>query len=88
MGRTFETTHDLVGAMFSTPKELRHLAEREFCQTYVATEVLSEDGHSTLIELRPGGMCPLRVHAERARHWYPYRITRIEVADLRNGAAA
>ena len=69
---------ELVGAMFTTPKELRHLAERELGELFVPVEVLAESAHTAVYTLHPGSLAPLLVHAERARHWYPFRVTRVE----------
>lgn len=74
------TPQELVGAMFSTPKELRHLAEQQFGELFVPTEVLADSPHSAVIALSPESLGPLVVHAERARHWYPYRVTRVDAA--------
>ena len=71
---------ELVGAMFTTPKELRHLAERELGELFVPVEVLAESAHTAVYTLHPGSLAPLLVHAERARHWYPFRVTRVEAA--------
>lgn len=71
-------TDELVGELFSTPKELRHLAEQWFGELFVPTQVLCGGAHATTIALRPAGQSPLRVHAVRERHWYPFRITRVE----------
>ncbi len=68
----------LVGSMFTTAKDLRHLAEQSLGQLFVPTEVRSEDEHSADLVLRPAGMGEILVHAERERHWYPYVITRVE----------
>jgi hypothetical protein len=73
---------ELVGAMFTTPKELRHLAERELGELFVPVEVLAESAHTAVFTLHPGSLAPLLVHAERARHWYPFRVTRVEAARL------
>jgi hypothetical protein len=70
----------LVGAMFTTPKELRHLAERELGELFVPVEVLAESAHTAVYTLHPGSLAPLLVHAERARHWFPFRVTRVEAA--------
>ena len=82
---------ELVGAMFTTPKELRHLAERELGELFVPVEVLAESAHTAVYTLHPGSLAPLLVYAERARHWYPFRVTRVEavrVANRGNGDAA
>ena len=54
--------YELMGATFTTPKDLRHLAEQEFGELFVPTDV-----HGRIV-----------VHAERERHWYPYRIVHVE----------
>ena len=71
---------ELVGTTFSNAKELRHLAEREMGELFVPVELLAESEHSAVFTLHPGTQAPLLVHAERARHWYPFRITRVEPA--------
>lgn len=70
--------HDLMGATFTTPKDLRHLAEQEFSELFVPTEVLAQNAVSTTIALNAGGHGRFVVHAERERHWYPYRIIQVE----------
>src|SRR5215468_7228386 len=45
---------ELVGAMFTTPKELRHLAERELGELFVPVEVLAESAHTAVYTLHPG----------------------------------
>jgi hypothetical protein len=82
-----DAPHALVGAMFSTPKELRHLAEQQFGDLFVPTEVISENAHSAVIALRPDNVGTLVVHAERERHWYPYRVTRVEPLTYRHARA-
>jgi hypothetical protein len=69
---------ELVGAVFTTPKELRHLAERELGELFVPVEVLAESAHTAVYTLHPGSLAPLLVHAERSRHWFPFRVTRVE----------
>jgi len=71
---------ELVGAVFTTPKELRHLAERELGELFVPVEVLAESAHTAVFTLHPGSLAPLLVHAERSRHWFPFRVTRVEPA--------
>lgn len=73
---------ELVGAVFTTPKELRHLAERELGELFVPVEVLAESAHTAVYTLHPGSLAPLLVHAERARHWFPFRVTRVEPARI------
>lgn len=69
---------ELVGTTFSSAKELRHLAEREMGELFVPVELLAESEHVAVFTLHPGSLAPLLVHAERARHWFPFRITRVE----------
>lgn len=71
---------ELVGAVFTSPKELRHIAERELGELFVPVEVLAESAHTAVFSLHPGSLAPLLVHAERERHWYPFRVTRVEAA--------
>ena len=71
----------LIGAMFTTAKELRHIAEQSLGQLFVPTEVLSSDENSADIVLRPDGMGEIHVHAERERHGYPYQVTRVDAVD-------
>ena len=72
------TPPDLTGAMFTTLKELRHLAEQQYGQLFVPTEVLSKSTLRMVVELRLDALGRVVLHAERARHWQPYRVTRIE----------
>lgn len=74
------TEANLTGAMFTTLKELRHLAEQQYGQLFVPTEVLSKSTLRMVVELRLNGLGRVVLHAERARHWHPYRVTRIERA--------
>ncbi|MBW3572718.1 MAG: hypothetical protein KY467_16605 [Gemmatimonadetes bacterium] len=69
---------ELLGIVFTTPKSLRHSAEQVLGQDFIPTEVLSEDERTADLVLRPTGMPEIHVHAERARHWYPYEITHVE----------
>jgi len=82
---------ELLGQMFSTPKDLRHIAEQHFGELFVPTEVLADSPHQAVLMLRTQALGPVMVHAERARHWYPFRVTRVEapraVADSRPGRA-
>lgn len=75
-----EAAQELVGAMFSTAKELRHLAEQEYGELFVPVEVLVETSNSAVLKLRPEATGPIVVHAERRRHWHPYRVSRVERA--------
>ena len=76
---TVATPQELVGAMFTNPTELRHLAEQQFGELFVPIEVLAESPHSAVIQLTPRTIGPVVLHAERARHWYPVRVTHVEV---------
>lgn len=73
----------LVGVMFTTAKELRHIAEQTLGQLFVPTEVLSADEHTAELVLRPSGMGEILVHAERERHWYPFQVTRVDTVAAR-----
>ena len=68
----------LVGAMFTSSKELRHLAEQELGELFVPVEVLAESDHSAVFALRSDAVGRIVVHAERGRHWYPFRVTYVE----------
>lgn len=74
------TQAHLEGAMFTTLKELRHLAEQQYGQLFVPTEVLSKGTLRMAVALRLDGLGRVVLHAERARHWQPYRVTRIETS--------
>ena len=69
----------LLGAIFTTPKELRHLAEQSLGELFVPTETMHEDGRSAELVLRPAGRGAIHVHAERERERSPYHVTRVEV---------
>ena len=82
MGHTtteLRQAEELLGAMFTTPKEVRHLAEQNLGQLFVRTDVIHEDEHTADLVLRPAGMGVIHVHAERERSWYPFHITRVDV---------
>ena len=71
---------DLVGAVFTSAKELRHLAEQLYAEEFVPVRTLAESGHFGVFALDgPAGR--VTVHAERERHWHPFRITRVEAGD-------
>lgn len=78
---------ELVGVMFSTAKELRHIAEQHFDELFVPTETVDESAYRAVVALRTATLGTLLVHAERERHWYPFRATRVELArpELRPG---
>ena len=80
MKPTVMTPHELVGTMFTTPKELRHLAEQQFGQLFVPTEVLTKGAQRASIALCLGTHGRIVIHAERGRHWYPYRVVRVETS--------
>ncbi|HEX6367679.1 MAG TPA: hypothetical protein VF006_02025 [Longimicrobium sp.] len=71
-------TDELLGIVFTTPKDLRHSAEQVLGQEFVPTEVVCEDETTADLVLRPTGMHEIHVHAEREHHWSPYEITRVE----------
>ena len=73
-----ETVDELLGVMFTTPKELRHAAEQVLEQEFVPTELLAEDELYADLVLRPAGLGEIRVRAERERHWFPFRVTRVD----------
>jgi hypothetical protein len=73
----------LVGAMFTSAKELRHLAEQELGELFVPVEVLAESDLSAVFALRSDGAGRIVVHAERGRHWYPFRVTYVEADGAR-----
>lgn len=77
---TMGTGRDLVGALFTTAKELRHLAERHFGDLFVPTEILAQSDHFAVVRLQTDHLGPLTVHAERERRWQPFRVTRVEPA--------
>lgn len=71
---------ELVGAVFTAAKELRHLAEQLFIEEFVPVRTLAESAHFGVFALdAPAGR--VMVHAERERHWHPFRITRVEATD-------
>jgi hypothetical protein len=71
---------ELVGMMFTTPKELRHLAEEHYGELFVPTEVVAEGGRYGLFALTVGGG-RIIVRAERTGPRAPYEIIRIEVEE-------
>ena len=75
-----DVTNELVGSMFTTAKELRHLAEQQYGDLFVPTEVLTQDDHSAVLRLHPDHRGALTVHAERECHWHPFRVTRVDAA--------
>lgn len=82
MGHTtteLRQAEELLGALFTTPKELRHLAEQSLGQLFVQTELVHEDEHVAELVLRPAGMGAIHVHAERERGWFPFLVTRVDV---------
>lgn len=82
MGHTtteLRQAEELLGAMFTTPKELRHLAEQSLGQLFVPTEVIHESEIAADLVLRPAGMGAIHVHAERERDRYPFHVTRVDV---------
>ena len=69
---------DLIGAMFTTAKELRHLAEQSYGELFVPTEPIVEAATFAIYGLRVGGGRVI-VRAERPRRGYPLTVSRLEV---------
>lgn len=69
---------ELLGIVFTTPKELRHAAEQVLGHEFVPTALLSEDARTADLVLRPAGKPEIHVHAEREHHWSPFEITRVD----------
>ncbi|MDB4950691.1 MAG: hypothetical protein JWM27_3340 [Gemmatimonadetes bacterium] len=69
---------ELIGAMFLNAKDLRHLAEQEFGELFVPTEVILEGDRRAMFELHVHGVGRIVIHAERERDPHPYHITRVE----------
>lgn len=68
---------EFVGTLFTTPKQLRHLAEEHFGELFVPTELLAESPTAAVLALRlPGAR--LVVRAERAAPRGPFRVTSLE----------
>lgn len=72
--------HELVGTVFTTPKDLRHLAEQQFRQLFVPADVLTTSASRIAVELRLDGHGRVVVHGERALRWHPFRVARVEAA--------
>ena len=72
---------ELLGMVFSTPKDLRHWLEQVLGQEFVPVEVLAEGETCAELRLRPAGMGEIHVHAERERHWYPFQITHVDTVE-------
>jgi hypothetical protein len=70
--------NDLIGAMFTTAKELRHLAEQHYGELFVPTELIVEADGYALFALRVGSGRVV-VRAERAERGYPFTVTRLEL---------
>jgi hypothetical protein len=68
----------LLGAAFTTPKELRHIAEQTLDRLFVPTEVVSEHELDADLLLRPDGLGEVHVHAEREQPWTPLVVTRVD----------
>ncbi|HYH78984.1 MAG TPA: hypothetical protein VEX86_04285, partial [Longimicrobium sp.] len=50
--RTPPAARELVGTMFTTAKELRHMTEQQLGELFVPTEVLADSPHAAVIMLR------------------------------------
>jgi hypothetical protein len=68
---------ELIGATFTTPKELRHLAEEAYGELFVPTDVVAEAAGYALFAIRVAGG-RLIVRAERPGRGYPYVVTRLD----------
>lgn len=77
-GAGLRRAEELLGVMFTTPKELRHQAEQILGRLFVPTEVRSMAETSADVVLRPEGLGEILVHARRERHWQPYQVTRVD----------
>lgn len=75
-----EAGQELVGVMFSTAKELRHVAEQHFGELFVPTETVESGRLRTVVALRTERAGTLHVYAERERHWFPFRVVRVDAA--------
>lgn len=80
MEMTSVRPNDLVGTVFTTPKDLRHLAEQQFGQLFVPTDVLTKSADRIAVSLRIDGHGSIVVHGERALRWHPFRVARVEPA--------
>jgi len=72
----------LMGQLFSTAKELRHITEQTFGELFVPTDTLEHDRLRTVIALKTRVAGTLVVTAERERHWYPFRVVRVDAPRL------
>jgi hypothetical protein len=68
---------ELLGACFSTAKELRHLAERCGFQ-FVPVEVVRAEERQVHMLLHPAGLGEVHVHAHRSQHWHPFYLRSVE----------
>jgi hypothetical protein len=73
-----DASEALLGAAFTTPKELRHIAEQTLDRLFVPTEVVSEHELDADLLLRPEGLGEVHVHAEREQPWTPLVVTRVD----------
>jgi hypothetical protein len=69
---------ELLDVLFTTPKELRHQAERILGELFVPTEVVHAAADSAHLVLRSGSEGEIHILAKRERHWHPFRITRVD----------
>jgi hypothetical protein len=83
-----EAAQALVGQMFSTPKELRHVTEQQFDELFVPTETLERGRLRAVIALKTQGAGTIVVYAERERHWFPFRVVRVDAPRLELRATA
>ena len=75
-----DTARELVGTVFTTAKDLRHIAEQHFSELFVPVEMLADSDRTAVLRMRTATYGALLVHAERERHWHPFRVTRVEAA--------
>jgi hypothetical protein len=68
----------LLGLVYATTKELRHQAELLLGRLFVPTEVVRGSDRAADVVLRPEGLGEIHLHAERARPWNPFLVTRVE----------
>ena len=69
---------ELLDVLFTTPKELRHQAERILGELFVPTDVVHTAADSAHLVLRSGSDGEIHILAKRERHWHPFRVTRVD----------
>lgn len=63
---------------FTTPKQLRHVAESAGYD-FVPTDVIAMGDHDAEFVLRADDLPPIRVFAKRSQPWHPYHVTDIRL---------